>query len=201
VTLFLQGEEPSVLLVGLAMFPESADADAPGAVFLGDDAHYEVHSQYLPFLDFVRTPRRESELISWLAEEAADPDTADALVESGKIRRILPGAGFAVLRQFSGLALRPAAITRLTWPEDEPPVEGIAFVGYPERQDLALPVSTTLVEVMWDSLAGEDIVGAVTRLAKNAGGDLEEFASEAIEWLPGLLASGYAYLSPVKVSA
>ncbi len=187
--------EATIILIGAILVPESG-TDDPCAVLLNpNETHYEVPSQFRPLLNFAGTPRTEAELADWLETNEYE-DTVDLLVESGKFLKITPATPAKVLDQFAGLRLY-SQCEIMDWPADEPPVDEVVFVGRRGLEHLALPVSIFLATAMWHSDPGEDLPTKLANVADHTDYTLDELAAEALEWLPGLLASGYGYLGPV----
>lgn len=190
-------ENPIAVMVGLLLTPVDPNADGPCVVVLGWDAQYTPPTSTRPFLEHVTQPRRVPELTAWMASQGAASDTLDRLVAAGKMLKVTPSVDPVVtLRQFAGYRLIPV-VDRLDWPEDEAVVEGVEFIGRSEQYELAMPMSRSLVQAIWEGNPEEDFPSTLLRLADESGLGTTEYVGEALEWLSALLASQYAFVSPV----
>ena len=194
---FLTQPEPVIVLVGLPTYPEPGDTDTPCVVILGQESQYKVPNSTRGFLEFLCEPRRESEVREWLTHEGAPDDALDQLVNAGKVIVIRSGGPMDVATALSGFRLF-SNCELLDWPDGEVRVETIVMVGNKQFPDMALPVPTYLASSMWHVEPGEDFPATLTRIASHTDHTVPALVEEVLNWLPGLLASGYGFFGPVE---
>jgi len=187
--------EPAIVLVGL---PLAAPGDRPEercTVLMGESSEYEVSADVRPFFDLLATPQPESVVRQWLADDGSPSTALDQLAAAGRVVIVSPGTPAETIAQFEGMRLHSVGEV-IEWTASDPlRSPSIALIGDVQFPQLAVPVSTVLIDA---ARQGDvDLARGLELVAEAEGRAHDEVVLDALTWLPVLLASGFGFIGPV----
>jgi len=188
---FIQSDgKPVYALVG-GLFRDTADGpDGPIQLLVAPGIWREFHPDFLPMLEFFRTPRTEQQAREWLTWAGAPRDGLDDLVETGLVVKVDSRSPSTALASLSGVAVIPQSTIGDVLP-GQPGLVGVR--RRPEDPD-TYSVTVELARVLWGLVEPEDLPTAVGTVAEELGEDYPVVARRVLTPIPALLAHGYVRL-------
>ena len=187
--------EPAIVLVGLPLAASSDGPDERCTVLVGVSSEYEVSAGVRPFFDLLATPQPESVVRKWLADDGSPSTALDQLAAAGRVVIVAPGTPAETIAQLEGWRLYSVGDV-IDWKATDPlRSESIALIGDVQFPQLAVPVSTVLIDAA--QRGGVDLPRALELVAEAQDRPHDDVVLDALTWLPVLLASGFGFIGPV----
>lgn len=181
--------DPLIFLVGRILTKEETSDTNSIQVQVGHNSVVDAPIELADFLDFISTPRLESEVLAWISEAEGTAQDLEGLISSGRLRRVSGETLPEQLNSLKGLRLVP-----LGFPVDVPSAGGeVVYVAREEGSTQVRPISALLGAELWNSQSTEDLPSTVARQQAN-GSSRENLARMAMNDVKMLLSTDLAWL-------
>lgn len=192
--------EPAILLIGRILNEDEKDNVNSIQIQVKNNSVIDAPIELADFLNFMRLPRLESEVLAWVSKAGGTPQDLEGMISSGRLLRLSGDTASQRLASFKGLRLMP-----LCFPVDPANAITTEFSTMIEISKTGIPIpdqrfsiAHIVADAMWDTKEEEDIPSAVHRLTKEAGYLSENADPFTLGAIKSLLASDMAWLAEVE---
>jgi hypothetical protein len=183
--------EPVVCLVGRILPAALTDSASDVQVLIRSGVVRDYPEPFRAALEYLSTPRLESDARAWLAAAGAPAGAVGELVANGHLLAIPPSSPIRALRAFTGVRVVPTGHV-LTVPGDS---DGLVFIGRTPQDSIQGAVSALLADALWKSGTQTDLPHFALRSNKVLGLTDDVLAARALFGLSELLEKRLAYLT------